>query len=186
MMNDFLRLQRLLNPAALVDTDSDLPPKLTESTPQVSYSVELKNLPSDTLIIKADDFLPDKIIDCQSNKGFCKRADYIIVNEHEIIFIELKYGKAIEKKHIKKQLMGAQCLMDYLIGIGKRFYNHSKFLETTSTNQYFVVIAGFSLNKRTTKKQDSASVVNDSPDRMLILKIGNANVLNYNRLLVKV
>ncbi len=182
MTTDFCLLEKLLNPTALVDIDpGKREAKLFETWKE--YGIYVKKLPSETLIIKADNFSPDKIIDCQNNKDFCKRADYIIVNEYEIIFVELKYGKTNGKKHIKQQLIGAQCLMDYLIVIGRRFFNHPNFLKSASEKQYFVAIVNFKLNKRPTefvKKQKHKA--NNSPEKMLCLKVGSAGSINYKQL----
>ncbi len=54
-------------------------------------NVEIRDLPEDAVIIKADDFPPPDTI-FKGEKGECCRADYILISEKEkcILYIELK------------------------------------------------------------------------------------------------
>lgn len=205
MMNDDIsRLEELLNPDALVETESGKVAgkgkvRLSETINETGkeYSIDVKNLPNDTLVIKADKFEQNKTI----SRKFRMRADYILVNEDEMVFVELKSGK-IRRKDIKQQLMGAQCLVDYLICIGRRFFNDDNFLKTTSAKQHFVAIidfnnqtGGFKSRKRDTVSaqqknkskpgHESKTTPNDSPEKMARIKAGSSssNSLYYKKLL---
>ena len=192
MKDDISRLEKLLNPGALVETESGkvagkgkvrLSEEINETGKE--YSIDVKNLPNDTLVIKADKYPQNETI----SKSFRMRADYILVNEDEMVFVELKSGKIRRKKDIEQQLMGAQCLMDYLICIGRRFFNDDNFLKTTSAKQHFVAIIDF--NNQTggfkSRKRDTVSKTtpNDSPEKMARIKAGSSssNSLYYKKLL---
>ena len=192
MKDDISRLEKLLNPGALVETESGkvagkgkvrLSEEINETGKE--YSIDVKNLPNDTLVIKADKYPQNETI----SKSFRMRADYILVNEDEMVFVELKSGKIRRKKDIEQQLMGAQCLMDYLICIGRRFFNDDNFLKTTSAKQHFVAIIDF--NNQTggfkSRKRDTVSKTtpNDRPEKMASIKAGSSssNSLYYKKLL---
>lgn len=188
-MNDFTLLNSLLNKATLVPIDArQAKLKETETGTGSSYHVILKGLPDDTLILKTDKFpSPDKFFDCNNNSGICKRADYVVVNEQKMIFIELKKTKA-RKNNTKKQLLGAQCVMDYCIAVGRRFFGHDPFLKNAVKKPHFVSIVtkGNSIRKRNTRiwKQSPGKTVrhlNNTPEAMLQLKGGNS--LHYGQLL---
>lgn len=179
MMNDFTLLKSLLNEAALVPIQ-DRQAKLKETGTRPPYDVNLKDLPDDTLILQTDRFpQPDKILNCQHKQEICKRADYVVVNESEMIFIELKQSKG-DSKRIINQLRGAQCVMDYCLAVGKRVFNRPSFLEQATKKPHFVSIERISVQKRNFK-QSATRNPNSTPETMLKLKGGNT--LRYKQLL---
>ncbi len=166
-MNDFTLLKELLNKDALVPIQ-DRQAKLKEKgrDGKSSYVVDLEDLPDDTLILISERFpQPNKVFDCTKKNGICKRADYVVVNEKEMIFIELKRYKG-DNDNIKNQLRGAQCVMDYCVAIGERFFDCPEFMEKAVENPHFVCIMNIG------QKQPSiltAQSPNNTPETMLEL-----------------
>ena len=168
IMSDFTLLKQLLNGDALVPVHNRQA-KLKEQESGSSYVVYLKGLPDNTLILKADLFpSPEKILNCGDREGICKRADYVVVNEKEMIFIELKKSKSGSEK-IKQQLRGARCVMDYCIAIGQQFFSRPRFLQKAIKKTHFVSIRWININKQNPKQSATASC-NDTPERMSQLK----------------
>jgi hypothetical protein len=104
--------------------------RLTENIDNTSYSIKIKGLPKETLILKADEF-PALLNFFKGLQGECKRADYIILtnikNKKIAIFLELKSGNP-DNKDIINQLKGAFCLYKYLQKIGQIFWDYTDFL----------------------------------------------------------
>jgi hypothetical protein len=145
--------------------------------PGVASSVIIRNVPADTVAIKADRFSsPDHVF--QGNKGECKRADFILISEEKrrIIFIEMKKTKA-PFQEIVKQLKGASCFIAYCQHIGMNFWSQAKFL--SNYEHRFVSIGHTSIVKNKTRVDKGVSV-HDTPENAL--KIFSPSYLEFNRL----
>lgn len=120
----------------------------------VEYSIKIKGLPHEVIIIKADKFPPPTDF-FQGSQDECKRADYIILthvgNQKYAIFLELKLGNP-DNQEIIKQIKGAFCLFKYCQTLGQVFWETPLFLEEYKIR--FVVIKKIPnkirLKKRTT------------------------------------
>lgn len=106
MMSDMEILSALLCESAMIPLENEHGKpiiKLQEIGVKGSV-VCIRNLPSDAIVIKADDF-PAPINFFKGNKGECKRTDFIIISEERkvILYVELKSGEK-DASHIVKQL----------------------------------------------------------------------------------
>jgi hypothetical protein len=172
MMNDdftFLRTNLLNQKAIKVQIGGVL--ILKESANDRNYTIEIAKVPENTLAIKTDLFPPPKkFLNCGG--GICKRADYVILNTDEIIFIELKSGKS-QTSQVIKQLKGSQSVIKYLFSIAEFFYDRKKFFSKAQLKQYFVSIYFSSTcNKRLTRpeKREKKSFTNNIPEKMLKIR----------------
>lgn len=136
---------------------------------QPGYTVCLRNVPDDTIAIKADQFpSPDKIF--SNTKGECKRADYVLVAQTEtmnwIVYIEMKAGRSGSREEVIQQLKGAECLLAYFRAVGRKFWQNPGFLHEERYKQRFVVINQIKGDKRPTRLEPP-SKVHDTPENML-------------------
>ncbi len=137
----------------------------------------IRNLPSDTLVIKVDAFKsPDDIFSGSNNE--CKRADYVIISLEKkcILYIELKRTKD-NWEQIVKQLIGAKCFVKYCQEIGKSFWNEKNFLD--GYEHRFISIGHTSIAKRKTRITRNSSI-HDSPDKAL--RVDWPHYLQFNHL----
>ena len=89
-----------------------------------NYSFMIRDLPSDTLVVKCDQFPSTKDVFFKSEHKECKRADYVLVSESNkvIMYFELKHSnKSASSKDIIAQLKGAKCVVDYIQSIAMQF-----------------------------------------------------------------
>ena len=147
------------------------------------YSVQIKGVPEDTVVIKADDFPPpDKIFKCE--KGECKRADFVMIANTDqanwILYIEMTNRKKT-KKEIIQQLKGAQCFIAYCQKIVRTFWQQPAFLGANYRNR-FVSIKKIGLDKRPTVIEPQQGL-NDSPENMRIIS-GEGN-LRFKKLVLR-
>ena len=140
-------LRRILDQSAVTEP-SNRRATLQETDPLNSYEIELRGLPSDSLLVKTDKFKIE-IGFLNSKNGILRRADYAIVNEDEIVFLEMKSGD-IKRNEIMQQFNGAQCVMDYCAAIGRHFFNDPNFLSPAIKKPHLVLLHKRSLNKRGT------------------------------------
>ena len=117
-MNDIQILREMLNP----DTQVMLQPgqgrpsvQLTDS--QSGITVEIKGLPYNTIVIRAENF-ENPLTVFNGSRGERKRADFVIVSNDEserkwIICIETQEMDAKLASHVVQQLKGAYCFVSY-------------------------------------------------------------------------
>lgn len=121
-------LQALLKPRMIVhhfDDSGVLAVRLKEDKEPKCY-VDLRNIPNDALIIRADRFpAPNKAF--KANKRCCCRADFILVSKQmlKVVFIELKCGTAYKPAHVTAQLKGAVCFFEYCQSMLNWFFETS-------------------------------------------------------------
>ena len=107
-------------------------------------------MPPGSLLLRTDDFEPQHHF-LLKGKGLRKRADFALIDDDRIIFIELKSG-GVDKKEIERQFNGAKCVIDYCASIGKHFFNDPNFLTPAVNTQHCVLLFKnrISINKRST------------------------------------
>lgn len=149
-------LRSILNPSSITEVSGQGVAILKESDPSNPYEIELKGLPTDSLIVKIDRF-KEKTYFLNGRNGIARRADFALVNNDVIVFIELKSGR-IQPRRVKQQLYGAQCVMDYCASIGNRFFNNPNFLNPAINNPHLVLLqTGRSINKRRSIAENNQS-----------------------------
>ncbi len=176
-MNDIELLQKLFEGKLIKSEEGDYGKpciKLKESDSN-SYSITIRDVPQDAIAIKTDSF-PDlkNFFNCSSDIGQCKRADFVVIAEEKLIFIELCKGQK-QKKEVVQQLKGAQCVVEYCRNISNKFYNYDSFLE--NNDSYFVSISNIGTNKKSTT---ISSKNNNMPDDFL--KISAPHNLQFKAL----
>ncbi len=151
---------------------------------QSAYSLEIRNAPDNTIAFKADAFPSPKEI-FKNSKGECKRADFVIIaSNHKanwIVYIEMKSGKAGPENEIKKQLIGAQCLVAYCRAIGQGFWGKPQFLQENNYQQRFISVRNIGVPKRQTRTAPNSGQ-HDAPERMLKINAPSKNALEFYKL----
>lgn len=188
-MNDIQILKELLKPEALVSLEVGIygKKKATLEEPD-QYTVDIGMMPSDSevVIVKIDTFPPPQKL-FNGAKKECKRADYAIIycdtakKPEKIIFlIELKAKSTTSSEdEIIAQLKGGSCVISYIQSIGEKFWNKSDFLKNYEYR--YVSIKNISINKKTTRLKNNASVKHDKPENML--KISSPKNLYFRQLI---
>ena len=168
-------LKKILIKEKNYQVESEGPLKLEEEYQgnKKRYKITLKNVPQGSLLIKTDKFPdPKKIL----QEGFRKRADYVLITEKRIIFIELKSGK-LKKKEVTDQFSGAKSVTDYYIAIVKYFLNLSCPITIDSTDQNCFLV----IHKTRKEKTPIENRLKKSDDSFQ--KIYCKKTLYYNELL---
>ena len=151
-VNDITILQEMLSAGAQVPLQQIGGTRsVTLKDKQAKTTVEITNLPQDSLVIRAEAFKDPTVF--KGSKGERRRADFVIVSiaatEKWIICIETQAGTGKDPKDVEQQLRGAQCFMGYCKCIGKSFWQSQKFLDVY---QYrFVSIVNINIDKQTTR-----------------------------------
>lgn len=178
MMSDMKILSELILESALISHENEHGKpviKLQEAGVKNSVSF-IRNIPSDTIVIKADEFSAPKSF-FKGNKGECKRADFIIISEEKkvILYVELKAGVK-DAGHIVKQLKGASCVISYCKEIGTQFWSERRFLDGYAHR--YVGMVNLSVSKKPSRHKSSP--LHDSPEKFL--KISSPHNLQFNQL----
>jgi hypothetical protein len=149
---------------------------LKEESVNNNYSISISNVPDYAIAIKTDNF-PDLkgFFECSSDRGQCKCADFVIVADKNLVFIELSSTKKQENE-VKAQLKGAECVVEYCKSIIKNFYQTSSF--STQYNHSFVSIYNIGGNKITNKHRNQ-----DNCEVNKFLKINAPKNIQFNQLL---
>lgn len=153
---------------------------VTLAEPQCpDYSVSIKGMPPDAIVIKVDAFRSDTIFNGRC--GECKRADYVIITnsrgKKRILYIEMKRTKASPKEVID-QLTGAKCFMHYCQEIGRMFWGEKAFLK--DYKHRFISIGHISISKKKTRITRDIKT-HDTPEKML--KIDWPHYLQFKHLI---
>ena len=175
-VNDIEILQDMLSSAVRVplQQEGQNKPSVQLIDDQAATAVEIKGLPYDSIVIRAEDF-ENPLTIFNGSKGERKRADFVIVSNEEqgkwIICIETQAGNDKSEGHIRAQLKGAQCFIGYCKCIGISFWESVEFLDGY---QYrFVSMANINSNKVTKKTRpysphiQSKGELHDTPDAFL-------------------
>ena len=184
-MNDITILQEMLSTGAQVSLQQTAGTcSVTLKDKQANTTVEITDLPHDSIVIRAENFKPPNVF--KGSKGERRRADFVIVsnagNENWIICIETQAGTGKDAKHVEQQLRGAQCFIGYCKCVGKSFWQSGNFLDDY---QYrFVSISGININKQSTRfytpRNQSRRQSHDSPD--IFLEILGHQSLHFDEL----
>lgn len=186
MTSDLDVLRELINEDALVQFEKPghgrRVAELKEVDDSGRYSITIKGVPKDAVVIKTDAFpAPKRIFKCE--RGECKRADYVIVassgRRNYIVYMEMKRGKF--KRDIVDQLKGSECFISYCRAIACRFWGRSNFLG--SCENRFVSITKIGLRKSPTREPRYPGR-HDAPEKMLkIDNIKNGGELHFSKLI---
>ncbi len=148
---------------------------------QSQTTVEITNLPDNTVVINTEVFEPRKVI-FNGLKDERRRADFAIVSIENtkkwIIYIEIKSSN-LDKDKVIAQLRGAKCVIDYYKSVGREFWAANNFLKDYEYR--FVGIAALTEKQstRTMKPANqSKTQLHDSPETFL-------PILEQNRLYFK-
>ena len=172
LVNDITILQEMLNTGAQVplqQSAGSTSVKLKDK--QAKTSVEIADLPHDSIVIRAEAFKPPTVF--KGSKGERRRADFVIVSiaatEKWIICIETQAGTGKDPEDVEQQLRGAECFIGYCKCIGKSFWQSERFLE--DYQHRFVSISGININKQSTRfyqpRNQVRGISHDSPDAFL-------------------
>ena len=151
-MNDITILQEMLSAGAQVPLQQTAGEcSVTLRDKQAKTTVEITDLPQNSIIIRAEAFKPPTVF--KGSKGERRRADFVIVSdvatEKWIICIETQAGTGKDPEEVEQQLRGAECFMGYCKCIGKSFWQSKNFLDGY---QYrFVSIVNINIDKQTTR-----------------------------------
>ncbi len=182
-MNDIAILKKMLSEGAQVPLQQAAG-KTSVELKDKKTTVEITELPDDSIVIKPDYFKPPNIL--KSLKGQLKRADFAIVSNAEknkwIICIETQKATGKDSEEVEQQLRGAQCLIGYCKCIGKSFWQSKNFLDGY---QYrFVSIVNINVDKQTTRfykpKNQPKKKLHDSPEDFR--EIQGHQSLHFNQL----
>lgn len=188
-MSDIEILQEMLISTAQIPLQQGQGrPSVELTDKQGNTTVEIKGLPHDSIVIRAEDF-EDPLTVFKGSKGERKRADFMIVSNEDtkkwIICIETQAGNYKLAAHVEEQLKGAQCFMSYCKCIGRSFWEGEEFL---GDYQYrFVSIVDINSNKETKKTRpysphiQSKGRLHDTPDAFL--KILRSPSLHFRHLI---
>ncbi len=192
LLNDVEILQAMIISGARVPLQQGQgKPSVKLTDRQAGTTVEIKGLPHDSIVIRAEVFVPRADINgsqgksiFEGSKGENKRADFVIVSNKDtskwIICIEMQAGNSKTAKCVVKQLKGAQCFMRYCKCIGKEFWLEKEFLDDYEYR--FISMANIHINKRPTRHTASGSLHN-CPENFLKISRGISH--HFNRLVHK-
>ena len=186
-MNDIEILKEMLICDAQVplQQEGDRPPSVELTDTQADTTVEIKGLPRDSIVIRAEAF-EDPLTVFEGSKEEDKRADFVIVSNGErgkwIICIETQAGNYKRRSEVIEQLKGALCFVHYCKCIGKEFWEWEEFLDGY---QYrFISMANINVKKRRTRPFHSRGELHSRPD--VFLKILESPRLHFSKLLHEV
>ena len=187
-MNDIEILQEMLISQAQVPLQQEQGRFSVELTDkQGNTTVEIKELPYDSIVIKTDVFELRRAFFAGS-KDERRRADFVIVSNEDtkkwIICIETKKGQ-IKQDRVIAQLRGARCVMDYCKSIGKEFWTANGFLE--GYEYRFVGIAHIHVPRQPTQPSpdiQSQGELHSRPD--VFLQISGSSDLSFHNLIDEV
>ena len=184
-MNDITILQEMLNVGAQVplqQSAGSTSVKLKDK--QAKTSVEITDIPYDSLVIKAEAFKDPAVF--KGSKGERRRADFVIVSnaatEKWIICIETQKATGKDSEKVEQQLRGAECFIGYCKCIGQSFWQSQEFLDGY---QYrFVSIVNINIDKQTTRfykpKNQPRKKLHDNPEDFR--EIQRHQSLHFNQL----
>lgn len=150
---------------------------------QAGTTVEIKGLPPDSIVIRAEDF-KDPLTVFKGSKGERKRADFVIVSNDEnerkwIICLETKGGNKA-RTEVVAQLKGAACFISYCKCIGKSFWESGEFLD--GYEYRFVSVARLNdPRKRRTELFYFTERLHDRPE--VFLKISRIFSIHFSKLI---
>ena len=185
-VNDIQILQEMLNPDTQVTLQSGRGrPSVRLTDLQSGATVEIKGLPHNSIVIRAEDF-ENPLTVFNGSKGERKRADFVIVSNDErgkkwIICIETQEMDSKLASHVIEQLKGASCFVNYCRCIGKSFWGSEEFLEGYEYRFVSIVELNFNRSRRRTHPFHSQGELHNRPD--LFLKISQSPTIHFRNLI---
>ena len=153
-MNDIEILKKMLvcDVQIPLQQEEGRPSSVELTDKQANTTVEIKGLPHDSIVIRAEDFKGPLTV-FQGSRSERKRADFVIVSNEErgkwIICIETQAGNSKDPVHVEAQLKGAQCFISYCKCIGRSFWEWEEFLD--GYEYRFISMIDINSNKQTKK-----------------------------------
>lgn len=136
------------------------------SEPDSDYTLEIKGVPLNSVIIKCDKFpSTSNFFDSKNNE--CKRSDYVIISQEDklIIIIELKRSKnSSSYQDVIAQLKGATCIVKYCELLIEEFLKRKKIF---SQYKYRYIKFQAKIQKRSFNNKNNP--LNDTPEKMKTL-----------------
>ena len=152
-MNDIEILQEMLVPDAQVPLQQGQGKSSVQlKDEQAGTIVEIKGLPRDSIVIRAEAF-EDSLKLFEGSKGERRRADFVIISIDSrkwIICIETQKSNYKSPKEVIEQLKGALCFVSYCRCIGREFWLEKEFLD--DYHYRFVSMVDIDTNKETKKR----------------------------------
>lgn len=130
-MNDIEILQEMLIADAIVPLQHGQTTSVELTDPQGNTTVTIRGIPPDSIVIRAEEFEAPHYI-FNNVQDAHKRADFVIVSNDTkkwMICIETQAGDYKPPVHVRAQLKGALCFMNYCQCIGKKFWKAKDFLD---------------------------------------------------------
>ena len=185
-MNDIQILREMLNPDAQVVLQSGQgKPSVQLTDLQSDTTVEIKGVPPDSIVIRAEDF-KNPLTVFNGSKGERKRADFVIVSNDEnnrrwIICIETQEMDSKLASHVVQQLKGAYCFVSYCRCIGKSFWELEEFLDDYQYRFVSITDLNFNRSKRRTQPFYPTGELHNRPDEFL--KISRSPTIYFRKLI---
>ena len=185
-MNDIQILQEMLNPDVQVVLQSGHGRPSVELTDlQSGMTVEIKGLPRNSIVIRAEDF-ENPLTVFNGSRGERKRADFVIVSNDGserkwIICIETQEMDSKLASHVVQQLKGAYCFVGYCKCIGKSFWESEEFLDGYQYRFVSIVDINFNRSRRRTQPFQSEGELHNRPD--IFLKISQSPTIYFRKLI---
>ena len=185
LVNDIQILREMIN------SDTQVTLQLGQSRPSVKLvdsqsgtTVEVKGLPHNSIVIKADRFKGPFAVFNKDLENIRKRADFVIVSndEHErkwIICLETKGGNKT-RSEVAAQLKGAKCFISYCKCIGKSFWESEEFLDDYEY-RFVSVVRLNDPRKRRTEPFYYVENLHDHPE--VFLKISRIFSIHFSKLI---
>ena len=185
-MNDIQILQEMLSSDVQVPLQSGQgrpSAKLTDL--QAGTTVEIKGLPHNSIVVRAENF-ENPLAIFNGSKGERKRADFVIISNDEndrrwIICIETQEMDAKLASHVIQQLKGAYCFISYCRCIGKSFWELEEFLNDYQYRFVSITDLNFNRSRRRTQPLHSQGELHNRPD--LFLKISRSPTIYFRKLI---
>lgn len=185
-MNDIQILREMLSPDTQVTLQSGqgrLSVELIDS--QSGATVEIKGIPPESIVIRAEDF-ENPLVIFNGSKGERKRADFVIVSNDErerkwVICIETQEMDAKLASHVIQQLKGACCFINYCKCIGKSFWESKEFLDDYDYRFVSIVDINPNRSKRRTQPFDPAGALHNRPD--IFKKLVQRSTIHFSKLI---
>lgn len=186
LVNDIQILREMLSPDVQVALQSGQGRSSVQLTDLQSHTtVEIKGLPHNSIVIRAEDFKNPLTI-FNGSKGECKRADFVIVSNDErerkwVVCIETQEMDSKKAWHVIQQLKGAYCFVSYCKCIGKSFWELDGFLDDYQYRFVSIVELNFNRSKRRTQPFHSRGQLHNRPE--IFLKISRSPTVHFHKLI---
>ena len=168
-LDDFEILQEMLISTSQVPLQQEpgKPPSVQLTDVQANSSVEIRGLPNDSIVIRAEHFEHSLSV-FSGSKGERRRADFVIISQSRkkwIVYIETQLSDYKDSSEVIQQLRGALCFVTYCKCIGKEFWSERGFLEDYEFR--FVSMVNTGMDKRRTRRRRDRTIWHNRPENFL-------------------